>query len=52
MNDIVVIVLVVVAATLIATPWLIARHLERIQSQNERIISLLVDIKKELQPRR
>lgn len=32
-------------ATLIFAPWIISRHLERISGQNERIISLLVDIK-------
>lgn len=32
-------------ATVIFSPWIIARHLEQISRQNERVISLLVDIK-------
>ena len=51
MNETILIVVVVALATLIATPWVIARHLERIQSQNERIITLLVDIKVALKGR-
>ena len=51
MNETVLIVVVVALATLIATPWVLARHLERIQNQNERIITLLVDIKVALKGR-
>ena len=51
MNETVLIIVVVALATLIATPWVLARHLERIQSQNERIITLLVDIKVALKGR-
>jgi len=50
-NETVLIIVVVALATLIATPWVLARHLERIQSQNERIITLLVDIKVALKGR-
>ena len=51
MNETVLIIVVVALATLIATPWVLARHLERIQNQNERIITLLVDIKVALKGR-